>query len=391
MLLLLVLSLQIMSKQFLLKGFEVELFTGLSSGEHVGVATEATEALDNFVKEPDQRNIEFITPPGKGYGSLKEALLEPRRNLREWLALRELTILPGSTLSLGNSQRFERSDSLNPYHSLIEKNYGTDIVTTSVHINVGIEDLKHLFSALRLVRCEAALFLALSASSPFLDSSPTGVHSQRWIQFPRTPSNVPLFKNHDQYVNWIESHLSSGKMWNERHFWSSVRPNGPRRPYELNRLELRICDSIMNCDQLVAVTALLELRILSLINSPDQLDPLKASKLNSNELMHLSDLNDISAAQASLNASLNHWMDGREITCKKWIEQLLDNVSPLARDLDIAHLLLPIYSLLDEGNQSMQWLQAYSNGSSIDELIQEGIAEIAAEEIVLTSGQVDLG
>ena len=50
-----------------------------------------------------------------------------------------------------------------------------------------------------------------------------------------------------------------------------------------------------------------------------------------------------------------------------------------------------IYSLLDKGNQSMQWLEEYSKGASIHELIQEGIAEIAAEEIVLTNDQVDLG
>ena len=379
-----------MRKELLYKGFEVELFTGFSSGQHVGIASQATQDLVDFVNEPDQRNLEFITSPEKKYVYLKESLLAPRRRLREWLAKKKLTILPGSTLNLGDSKRFERSDPLNKYHDLIEENYGTSVVTTSVHINLGIEDFSNLFASLRLVRCEAALFLALSASSPFLDSLPTGVHSQRWMQFPRTPNKVPFFVNHQEYIRWIEEQLSNGTMCNERHFWSSVRPNGPRRPYELNRLELRICDLIIDCDLLLAVTALLELRVLSLIQNSDELDPLKASKMNMQELARLSDLNDIAAAKLSLDASLNHWIDGRTIGCRDWIAQLLENVSPLAHDMGMTSLLLPIYSVLENGNQAMQWLKEYSNGRSIETLIQDSIVAIESEEITATTKQINL-
>ncbi|HCO76362.1 MAG TPA: putative glutamate--cysteine ligase, partial [Synechococcus sp. UBA8071] len=65
--------------------------------------------------------------------------------------------------------RFKRSDPENAYHALIEQLYGPMVVTASIHINLGITDLNWLFAAVRLVRCEAALLLALSASSPFLD------------------------------------------------------------------------------------------------------------------------------------------------------------------------------------------------------------------------------
>ena len=92
----------------------------------------------------------------------------------------------------------------------------------------------------------------------------------RLIQFPRTPINVPLFLNHEHYVTWIEEQLKKGTMHNERHLWTSVRPNGPNRPYELNRLELRICDLITDCDLLLAITALIELRVISLLNNPNQ-------------------------------------------------------------------------------------------------------------------------
>ena len=170
-----------MSSDRLLKGFEVELFTGREDGRNVGVAARAKQELTGFVTEPDHRNLEYVTAPQADYEGLSEALLSPRRQLRRWLMDQDLTLLPGSTLSLGDTQRFERSDPNNPYHALIEATYGTAVVTASVHINLGIDDPNDLFAALRLVRCEAALLLSLSASSPFLNGKVTGAHSQRWL------------------------------------------------------------------------------------------------------------------------------------------------------------------------------------------------------------------
>ena len=369
-------------KEFLLKGFEVELFTGLNTGQHVGVSASVANEFSDFVKEPDQRNLEYITQPEKQYKKLKELLLEPRKRLRDWLDQRNLTILPGSTLSLGDSGEFQRSDLSNPYHEFIELNYGTTVVTSSIHINLGIDDLSFIFSALSLVRCEAALFLALSASSPFLDGSPTGFHSQRWIQFPKTPKKVPLFQNHAHYVNWIEKQLREGHMCNERHLWTAVRPNGKKRPYQLNRLELRICDLVTDCDLLLAITALLELRVMSLMKNPRKLDPAKMSKFSHIELAELCDMNEVAAAKNSLDATLHHWMDGRMISCRDWISELLEDVRPLAIDLDILEVLTAIQEVLDNGNQSMKWLKSFKAGTSVPMLLSDSIKAMKIEEDV---------
>ena len=60
-------------------------------------------------------------------------------------------------MSLGDSGRFERSDSQNPYHSYIEATYGTRVVTASVHINLGLDNPEQIFAACRLLRCAANL------------------------------------------------------------------------------------------------------------------------------------------------------------------------------------------------------------------------------------------
>ncbi len=382
-----------MSSDRLLKGFEVELFTGREDGRNVGVAARAKQELEGFVTEPDHRNLEYVTAPQADYEGLSEALLAPRRKLRHWLMGQKLTLLPGSTLSLGDTNHFERSDPNNPYHSLIEATYGTAVVTASVHVNLGIDDPEALFAALRLVRCEAALLLSLSASSPFLNGKVTGAHSQRWLQFPLTPSRVPLFRDHQHFISWTEAQIDAGTMHNVRHLWTSVRANGPDRPHQLNRLELRICDLITDPELLLAVTVLLELRVQQVLRDPQSHDPLHSSSLSLEELELLSMDNDRAAAQASLEATLRDWHNGRERSCRDWLTHLIKSVSPLAQELGLHDQLQPLETILLNGNQAMRWLDGIRGGSTIESVLRNSISAMRDEEMrgVCVSAERALG
>ena len=374
-----------MSESLLLKGFEVELYTGRADGTVVGCAAEAAAALDGFVTEPDCRNLEYTTPPAAGYGEQLQLLLEPRRRLRRWLADRQLTLLPGSTLSTGDSRRFERSNPDNPYHGYIEATYGTRVVTASVHLNLGLTEMESLFAACRLVRCEAALLLALSASSPFLDGAATGAHSQRWLQFPLPPAQVPLFASHTHYIAWVEQQLQLGTMQNVRHLWTSVRPNGDDRPHDLNRLEIRICDLMADPVLLLAVTAFAELRIHQLLQDPVGQDPARASALSLEQLAELADANDQAAARSSLDAELRHWRTGEALRARDWLAAELQAMAPLALDLGVERWLAPLEDVLQRGNQAQQWLAAQAGGASVAELIAAGAAAMEQREIQLAA------
>ena len=373
-----------MSGDLLLKGFEVELFTGRPDGTVVGCSP-AAAALAGFVTEPDHRNLEYITAPHASYQRQLELLLEPRRQLRAWLAKRGLTILPGSTLSLGDSRRFERSNPDNPYHDYIETTYGTQVVTASVHINLGLTDMEALFAACRLVRCEAALLLALSASSPFLDGVATGAHSQRWLQFPLTPPQVPLFRSHGHYIAWVEEQLACGAMQNVRHLWTSVRPNGDNRPHGLNRLELRICDLITDPALLLAITAYCELRIQQLLADPASHDPQIASPLTAEELASLADANDRAAARSSLQASLRDWRTGAPIQAADWIRRDLASLAPLAEQLNLTGTLAPLDAVLSGGNQAMRWLERRAQGKPIAAIMAASAEAMAQRESALNA------
>ena len=370
----------------LLKGFEVEMYTGRPDGTVVGCSSEAAAAIDGIVTEPDRRNLEYITPPEASYQAQLKHLLEPRQRLRQWLQQRQLTLLPGSSLSLGDSQRFERSNPDNPYHQFIEDSYGTRVVTASVHINFGLESSETIMAACRLLRCEAALLLALSASSPFLDGQATGAHSQRWRQFPITPQQVPLFENHQHYIDWMHAQLEQQQMRNVRHFWGSVRPNGPERPQQLNRVELRVCDLVSDPRDLLAITALAELRLLQLIDRGRSEDPLFSSELSAAELAELADHNDQQAALASLDAELRHWRNGRTISARQWIQDQLQDLKTWGDGQPAMAWLDHLLALLERGNTAMQWLQRQQSGESISAILRADSAAMAALEQDLLKG-----
>ena len=380
-----------MTAPLLLKGFEVEMYTGRPDGTVVGCAAEAARELAGFVTEPDHRNLEYVTPPDAGYRSQLALLLEPRQRLRSWMAGRGLTLLPGSTLSTGDSQRFERSDPANPYHGYIETTYGTRVVTASVHINLGLtpaagfSTMEQLFAGVRLLRCEGALLLALSASSPFLDGQVCGAHSQRWLQFPLTPPQVPLFISHQHYIDWMEAQLAAGSMQNVRHLWTSVRPNGDDRPHDLNRLEIRICDLVADPALLLAITAFAELRLHQLVRDASGQDPLKASELQATELAELADANDRAAACSSLDAELRHWRDGSVVQAREWINRSLEQMAPLAQELELEATLQPLHTLVQNGNTAMQWLERHARGESIASIVATDAAALEQQEALLAA------
>ena len=182
-------------------------------------------------------------------------------------------------------------------------------------------------------------------------------------------------------------------MHNVRHLWTSVRPNGPERPHRLNRIELRICDLITDPEVLIAVTALLELRVQQVLREPERHDPLRCSALNLQQLEELSMSNDRAAARCSLEATLHNWRDGRERFCRDWLEDLIDSVTPLAKELGLKQKLDPLEAVLNNGNQAMRWLQGIHSGGSIESVLAESIKAMRNEEMrgVRTPAERTLG
>ena len=141
---------------------------------------------------------------------------------------------------------------------------------------------------------------------------------------------------------------------------------------------MRFCQDI---NLLLGITALLEIRILQLFENLNTLDPLTTSIFSINELAEICDQNETNAAKDSLNSELIHWQDGKKVICREWIQNLLSDLSSTAENFGMEHLLNPIYHVLEEGNQSMKWINQYEKGLSIEQIMKISIEDMIRNEV----------
>lgn len=365
--------------RLLRKGLEEEVYTGTLDADPAPLSHRIAADLPGFVTEPDSRNVEYITEPHRSYQVLLDSLMAKRCHLRRYLCrIGDYTLIPGSTLSLEESDEFLISNPSNPYYKFIRDTYGTTVVTASTHINVGIPEPEALIAAYRVLRAEASMYLALTANSPFLHGKPNGAHSNRWLVFPQTPSEVPFFESHEHFKTWVSKQIESGAMFNPRHLWLAIRPNGVATPIEIERLELRICDRISRPRILGAVIALFEARIWqvleSLQNGEQALNPLACR--SDRELQDICNRNERRAAESSLDAMITDWQTGNELPMRDWIEACFNSCLPTARAHGFEERLTPIAEILTDGNLAQQWLAQVAAGLSPREVLRRSIVDL---------------
>lgn len=377
----------------LLKGLEEEVYSGTNDYVAKPLSHRAAADLQGFSKEPDARNIEFTSQPLPCYEQLGCEILARRTQLRSYLnKLGGYTLLPGSCLPQDDGV-FMRSDPANRYHTLIEDTYGTAVVTAGTHINIGINDPELNLRAWRTVRMESALYLALSAASPFHNGVDTGFHSFRWHRFPLTPADLPMFSSHSQFVSWVDDRLKDQQMYNVRHLWASVRPNGNGTPHQLDRLELRICDRIDSILELLAITALFEARIWTVLEDP-QLDPLKQATwlpaaTRERELVGLERHNNLAAARNSLDARYRRWQDGREVWLRDELNDLLERLTSTITEHCLTEVITPLHEIIRHGNPAQKWLCELRNGRTVQQIMTDAIPQMEAREKLYACGCQD--
>ena len=372
----------------LLKGIEEESYTGTADGRVVGLSPQLAGLCDLFRSEPDARNVEYSVDPLRDYADVECQLIERRHILAENLRrLGPYQIIPGGALALGDTSIFYPSNRNEPYWEHIEKTYHTNVVTAGMHINIGIDDMPLLFAAYRTIRCEAALYLALSAGSPFLDGRVTGYRSIRWHIFPKTPATLPLFADQEHYRRWMRDELDNGRLFNHRHVWNSVRPNGPDSPDNLDRLELRVCDRVDDPPLLIALTALLESRVLQIrdgdapIVPPCHASPEDFSADNSaidpyqRELLDRIDRNEEAAARDALDAVCWRWDINVEVPLWDWLREYIDDAKRSAARYGFAEMLQPLDDVLENGTPADRWLREVAAGATVESVVRRAIVE----------------
>ena len=163
-------------------------------------------------------------------------------------------------------------------------------------------------------------------------------------------------------------------MFNVRHLWTSIRPNGPDRPNDLNRIEIRICDLMMDTRKVLSIVALIECIVQDYLANKNW--P-KILQTDLNKLANIIDKQEELAAKDGLDAKLWDWRNDKEEKAFNIIESLYKEHQNTAKDINILEYLNPILEILKDGNEATQFIKMYNKTGSIQKTIQHFIEQFA--------------
>jgi predicted glutamate--cysteine ligase len=105
--------------------------------------------------------------------------------------------------------------------------------------------------------------------------------------------------------------------------------------------------------------------------------------VRSEELRVQSDWNAEQAARNSLDSLLTHWPTGQSIRARDWIADLIEQVTPTAKQYGFGCFLSPLHTILDQGNEAQRWLAAIQAGQDVATVVQQAIQTMHAQELAL--------
>lgn len=122
-----------------------------------------------------------------------------------------------------------------------------------MHVHVELPDPSRRFEIMCAMVPYIPLFLALSTSSPFWQSQPTGLRSYRLAAYDELPrTGLPeLILNASDFDAYVRALTNAGAIADASHIWWSLRPS-----LKFPTLELRAADCCTRVDDVVAIAGL---------------------------------------------------------------------------------------------------------------------------------------
>ena len=152
------------------------------------------------------------------------------------------------------------------YHGLYDsmQYVAKRLLIFGMHVHIGIPDKDLRVDVMNQMRYFIPHILSLSSSSPFWQGQDTGFKSYRGIVFedlPRTgpPETFDSSKAYDEFLNQL---ITTNSIDSPSKIWWDIRPH-----YKFPTLEFRMCDSTTKVDEVVAIAALIQALVATMISN----------------------------------------------------------------------------------------------------------------------------
>ena len=234
------------------------------------------------------------------------------------------------------------------------------------HVHIGVPHGDEALWLLHALSRYVPHFIALSASSPFVQGVDTGFHSARLnsvFAFPLS-GRAPFVLTWDDFGQYFEKMTSTGVVQSMKDFYWDIRP----KP-EYGTIELRVCDTPLDVDTAAALACYLQALCRHLLEGGE------APPVEDDYLVYT--YNRFQACRFGLDGQLVHPKSYEPISLREDVLRTLRVLQPHARALDCEAALEHIQQLVYLGNGA-QWLREQrARSGSVEGAVEAALRRFA--------------
>ncbi|MBS1197389.1 MAG: Enzymatic protein of unknown function [Proteobacteria bacterium] len=235
----------------------------------------------------------------------------------------------------------ERFDELYSRYGYLAKQF----TVFGQHIHVGCTSADEAIWLTQALAPYVPVFIALSASSPYVDGVDTLFQSARLNAVSAFPlsGQCPELKDWAQFVEHFHFLQDCGIVSSIKDLYWDIRP----KP-EFGTVEIRVCDTPLTIERAAALAALAQSLARHLLRT--------RPAINTGLQLHVARYNKFQACRYGFDAQISDPLLRKQIGIKDWLGELLDQLSEDARELKCSTWLdLLKVSLAAESNDA-SWL-----------------------------------
>jgi glutamate---cysteine ligase / carboxylate-amine ligase len=366
------------SSEALTLGVELEL--QLVSTHDFDLAPQAQDLLRVLEKhtgawdvkpEMTRSMIEIGTSIQREHGSLLTELIDLRQQLTQGARKLNILIAGGGTHAYqqwSEQQIYpsERFHYLNELYGYLAKQF----TIFGQHVHVGCEDGDKALWLLHALSRYVPHFIALSASSPFVQGVDTGFDSSRLnsvFAFPLS-GRAPFCLTWHEFEQYFDKMASTGVVQSMKDFYWDIRP----KP-EFGTIELRVCDTPLTVEKAAALACYLQC-ICRYLREERPFEPEEDDYL-------VYTFNRFQACRFGLDGEIVDPKTKQRIKLRDDILRTLAKVDEHALDLKALDASNLIRDSLFAGNDAM-WLRGKRNaGMPLSEVVQAAASRWAGTSV----------
>jgi carboxylate-amine ligase len=298
-----------------------------------------------------QSQIEVVTPPHTDIGEARAELRGLRKTLAGIAAEHKLAIMASGTHPTAVWERSQQTQGAR-YDAVMDdlQMIGRRNMLCGLHVHVELPDAGQRVDVMMRMLPYLPLFIALSTSSPFWRSQPTGLKGYRLAAYDELPrTGIPeLFRTQADFDAYIDALVKAGVMPDSSYIWWAIRPS-LKHP----TLELRAPDCCTNVEDTIAIAALYRSLARFLVRRPEcnwDMNAVTRAIIVENKWR---------AQRYGVNGTFVRIEGDGSITVAHMLDRVIADVTPDAKDLGCMDEVLRCLTIVSNGTSADQQLAIF--------------------------------